>query len=355
MSTPIFSKTHNLIAYTEKPTKSKGFAQIIDFLNGSSVKYALTASLIIYTSCIKQFLISAKVKTVNDEVRIQALVDGKRVNIKESSIKCTLRLDDAKGTSCLTNIKIFKGLAKMRFVQLIINHQLGDMAYHKEIFDTPSFTKKVFANMKRVAKQNLPSPFNDPLPSGEDSLKLKELIDLCTNLSNKVLKLESEVIDIKSTYQERIKKLKGRVERELHAPKRNLRLIDEHFESESVDVSTVSSSDGKTIKTVDVKGMVSKEEPKPVKKNSFSLPIIEDWVSKSEEEDEPKFQKQVNTAKGKVVVNDVKGNGFNAVKASAFSNGLGLEKSLTLQLKIGTSSRRSLGEEDASKQGRILK
>nr|GFB24053.1 hypothetical protein [Tanacetum cinerariifolium] len=63
------------------------------------------------------------------------------------------------------------------------------------------------------AEQNLPSPSNDPLPSGEDSLKLKELMDLCTNLSNKVLELESEVIDIKSTYQERIKKLEGRVER----------------------------------------------------------------------------------------------------------------------------------------------
>nr|GEW81965.1 retrovirus-related Pol polyprotein from transposon TNT 1-94 [Tanacetum cinerariifolium] len=123
-----------------------------------------------------------------------------------------------------------------RFVQLIINHQLSDMAHYKEIFDTPSLTKKVFANMKRVgtrfsgeitllfdnmlvqapkevAEQNLPSPSNDPLPSGEDSLKLKELIDLCTNLSNKVLELESKVIDIKSTYQERIEKLEGRVER----------------------------------------------------------------------------------------------------------------------------------------------
>nr|GEV42350.1 hypothetical protein [Tanacetum cinerariifolium] len=59
-------------------------------------------------------------------------------------------------------------------------------------------------------------------------------------------------------------------------PKRDLRLIDEHFESASVDVSTVSSSDGKTVKTVDVKGVVSKEQPKPVKKNRFSPPIIED-------------------------------------------------------------------------------
>nr|GEZ78378.1 synaptobrevin, longin-like domain protein [Tanacetum cinerariifolium] len=113
MSTTTFAKSHNLIAYLEKPTKSEGFAQIINFLNRSSVKYALTASLTIYTSCIKQFWTSAKVKTVNDEVRIQALVDGKRVNIKESSIRRTLRLDDAEGTSCLTNIEIFEGLAKI--------------------------------------------------------------------------------------------------------------------------------------------------------------------------------------------------------------------------------------------------
>nr|GEX61413.1 copia protein [Tanacetum cinerariifolium] len=63
------------------------------------------------------------------------------------------------------------------------------------------------------AEQNLPSPSNDLLPSGEDSLKLMELMELCTNLSNKVLELESDVIDIKSTYQERIDKLEGRVER----------------------------------------------------------------------------------------------------------------------------------------------
>nr|GEZ68877.1 putative ribonuclease H-like domain-containing protein [Tanacetum cinerariifolium] len=36
------------------------------------------------------------------------------------------------------------------FVKLIINHQLGDMTHHKDIFDTLSLTKKVFANMKRV-------------------------------------------------------------------------------------------------------------------------------------------------------------------------------------------------------------
>nr|GEV75590.1 hypothetical protein [Tanacetum cinerariifolium] len=94
-----------------KPTESKGFNQIIDFLNGSMVSYALTASLTIRISCIKQFWTTKKVKTINDEVRIQALIDEKRVNIKESSIHRTLKLDDAEGTSCLANAEILMCLS----------------------------------------------------------------------------------------------------------------------------------------------------------------------------------------------------------------------------------------------------
>nr|GEV03492.1 hypothetical protein [Tanacetum cinerariifolium] len=58
-----------------------------------------------------------QVKTINDE-RIQALIDEKRVNFKESSIRCTLKLDDAKGTSCLANAENFDGLAKMGYEKL---------------------------------------------------------------------------------------------------------------------------------------------------------------------------------------------------------------------------------------------
>nr|GEV08339.1 hypothetical protein [Tanacetum cinerariifolium] len=301
-------------------------------------------------------LTSAKVKTVNDEVRIQALVDGKRINIKESSIRRTLRLDDAEGTSCLTNIKIFEGSAKMgakttswnefsstmasaiiclatnqefnfsryillslvknikagvpffifpRFVQLIINHQLGDMAHHKEIFDTPSLTKKVFSNMKKVCtgfskevtilfdnmlvqdpeavgilqagpqsisittkpstsklqkkhkpkrkhtqesevpptespvEQNLPSSSNDPLTSGEDSQKLKKLMDLCTNLYNKFLEFESDVIDIKSTYQEMIDNLESWVERLKEENRLNPRHIMDVNKEKPADVEVL--------------------------------------------------------------------------------------------------------------------
>ncbi|GJY73227.1 hypothetical protein Tco_0477658 [Tanacetum coccineum] len=41
-----------------------------------------------------------------------------------------------------------------------------------------------------VPNENVPTTSNDPLLSGEDRLKLTELIDLCTNLEKKVLDLE---------------------------------------------------------------------------------------------------------------------------------------------------------------------
>nr|GEU29089.1 retrovirus-related Pol polyprotein from transposon TNT 1-94 [Tanacetum cinerariifolium] len=56
--------------------------------------------------------------------------------------------------------------------------------------------------------------------------------------------------------------------------KRDLRLIDEYFESESVDVSSISSSADKTIDITHM-GVLSIEKPKSVMKNNFGPPIIE--------------------------------------------------------------------------------
>ncbi|GJZ54841.1 hypothetical protein Tco_0610034 [Tanacetum coccineum] len=40
----------------------------------------------------------------------------------------------------------------LKFVQVFLDKQVGDMSTHDEIFVTPSHTKKVFGNMKRVGK-----------------------------------------------------------------------------------------------------------------------------------------------------------------------------------------------------------
>nr|GEU47935.1 integrase, catalytic region, zinc finger, CCHC-type, peptidase aspartic, catalytic [Tanacetum cinerariifolium] len=46
--------------------------------------------------------------------------------------------------------RLLKTTLPTRFVKLLIDHQLGDMSHHKDIYDNPSLTKKVFSNMKKV-------------------------------------------------------------------------------------------------------------------------------------------------------------------------------------------------------------
>ncbi|GJZ19576.1 hypothetical protein Tco_0556166 [Tanacetum coccineum] len=81
-----FASSHNMVAFLDKPTKSDGFKQIVDFLNSHPIKYALTVNPTIYTACTEQFWATTKVKTVNGEVQIQALVDKKKVVITETSV-----------------------------------------------------------------------------------------------------------------------------------------------------------------------------------------------------------------------------------------------------------------------------
>ncbi|GJV13107.1 hypothetical protein Tco_1354648 [Tanacetum coccineum] len=118
MSTPKFAETHNLVAFLEKPEESNGFEGIIDFLNASSIKYALTVNPTVYESCIKQFWATAKAKTVNGERQIQALVDKKKVIITEKSVRSDLMLEDAEGTECLPNDVIFEQLTLMGYENL---------------------------------------------------------------------------------------------------------------------------------------------------------------------------------------------------------------------------------------------
>nr|GEV87637.1 putative ribonuclease H-like domain-containing protein [Tanacetum cinerariifolium] len=54
-----------------------------------------------------------KFKTINDDVWLQSLINGKRVVITEASIRHDLKLNDAEGTSCLSNAVIFGELARM--------------------------------------------------------------------------------------------------------------------------------------------------------------------------------------------------------------------------------------------------
>nr|GEU67916.1 hypothetical protein [Tanacetum cinerariifolium] len=104
-----------MVAYLSKSNASEGFNQIIDFLNGSSIKYALTVNPNIYVSYIKQFWTTVAVKQVNDVTRLQVLVDKKKVVVTEATIWEALRLDDEEGVDCLFNEEIFTELARIGY------------------------------------------------------------------------------------------------------------------------------------------------------------------------------------------------------------------------------------------------
>nr|GEX31368.1 ribonuclease H-like domain, reverse transcriptase, RNA-dependent DNA polymerase [Tanacetum cinerariifolium] len=93
----------------------EGFNQIIDFLNGISIKYALTVNPNIYVSCIKQFWTTIVVKQVNGVTRLQALVDKKKVVVTEATIRKALHLYDEEGIEYLPNEEIFTELARMGY------------------------------------------------------------------------------------------------------------------------------------------------------------------------------------------------------------------------------------------------
>ncbi|GJR60486.1 putative ribonuclease H-like domain-containing protein [Tanacetum coccineum] len=91
---------------------------IVDFLNASSIKYALTVNPTIYTACIEQFWSTVKAKTVNGEVQLQALVDGKKIVVTEAFVRRDLQLEDADGVDCLPNATTFEQLTLMGYEKL---------------------------------------------------------------------------------------------------------------------------------------------------------------------------------------------------------------------------------------------
>ncbi|GKC46487.1 hypothetical protein Tco_1064209, partial [Tanacetum coccineum] len=102
-----------MVTFLSKPAESEGFEQIANL-----IKYALTINPTIYSSCIKQFWATVKAKTINEEVQLQALVDGKKVIITEYTVRRDLHLEDVEGVDCLLNATIFEQLTLMGYDKL---------------------------------------------------------------------------------------------------------------------------------------------------------------------------------------------------------------------------------------------
>nr|GEY03472.1 hypothetical protein [Tanacetum cinerariifolium] len=117
---------------------------IMDFLNGQVIQYALMVNPTIYVLCIKQFWVTVSIKKANNVVKLQALINIKKimdflngqviqyalmvnptiyvlcikqfwVTVSIKKANNDLHLDDADGVEYLPNEEIFTELACMGY------------------------------------------------------------------------------------------------------------------------------------------------------------------------------------------------------------------------------------------------
>ncbi|GJY05881.1 hypothetical protein Tco_0371821 [Tanacetum coccineum] len=258
-----FCDTHNMVAYLHKTKGSEGFHQIVDFLNTSHIKYALTENPTIHVSLIQQFWQTAVANTLDSgEVQITATINGKVKLVFEASIKRHLKLEDSDGITTFPNTEIFEQLTLMGPILqgegstvLVKSHHTPSGApttsqpplssssriptrqetevpqpsspTYTNVADEVAFTSvddihggaatTVSSIDAGQGSGNIPKsptmPHDSPLPGGhtpgsdESSITLHELTVLCTKLSNKVDSLETELKQTKQTYSATLTKL----------------------------------------------------------------------------------------------------------------------------------------------------
>ncbi|GJY08882.1 putative ribonuclease H-like domain-containing protein [Tanacetum coccineum] len=323
---PKFAETHNVVAFMEKPKESDGFAEIIDFLKASSIHYALTVNPVIYTSCIEQFRqLPRRDLHLNDAEGTDCLPTATifeelaRMGSSMASLIICLATNQKFNLSKYifdAMVKHLDGGVKFllypRFLQVFINQQLGNMSTHKKIFVNPFHTKKVFANMKRAGKdfsgritplfdtmmvqpveemgkdsdhptdplqthyeaevpqdeaeheESVPTPSNDPQPSGEDSMQLTDLMVLCTKLQTQ--RLERRKIS-RPTGLKRLRKV-GLSQR-----------VESSKDQESLGVPKDASKQGRSIADIDADVEVTLVDETQVRQNDdliFDTGVLDD-------------------------------------------------------------------------------
>nr|GFB68210.1 ribonuclease H-like domain, reverse transcriptase, RNA-dependent DNA polymerase [Tanacetum cinerariifolium] len=92
-----FYDYHNMVAILEKSEHNVDFHPMVDFIEASPLRYALTVKPTIYVSHIRQFWSTARIKTTKEGTQILATVDGIHRTITESSLRRNLKLKNEEG------------------------------------------------------------------------------------------------------------------------------------------------------------------------------------------------------------------------------------------------------------------
>nr|GEZ32265.1 hypothetical protein [Tanacetum cinerariifolium] len=87
MARLLFCDYHNMIAILEKGQHNTDFHPMVDFIEASPLRYALTIKPTVYVSHIRQFWSTARIETTEEGTKILATVDGIVRTVSESSLR----------------------------------------------------------------------------------------------------------------------------------------------------------------------------------------------------------------------------------------------------------------------------
>ncbi|GJR28578.1 putative ribonuclease H-like domain-containing protein [Tanacetum coccineum] len=159
---------------------------------------------------------TVKMKTVNGEQQLQALVDRKKIIITEATVRKDLQLKDT------TAWNEFSSTMASANICLATNQ---NFKFSKYIFE--SMVKNLDNAVKFLMYPSDPTNIADEAVHEEPSMQLKELMDFCTKLKQRVLDLENtktaqarEITSLKK----RVKKLEKNGESRTHKLKRLYRV-----------------------------------------------------------------------------------------------------------------------------------
>nr|GEV61421.1 hypothetical protein [Tanacetum cinerariifolium] len=153
----------------------EGFDQIVDFVTAHTLQYALMVNPTVYVSCIKHFWTLISIKKSNDAVKLQALIDRKKIFAELA------RMEYEKLSTKLTFYKAFFSVRWKFLIHIIvqcmsakrtvwnefsssmasaviclatvmINAQVDGLSSHNTKYPSPALTQKVFANIRRIGK-----------------------------------------------------------------------------------------------------------------------------------------------------------------------------------------------------------
>ena len=125
---------HNMIANLEKTELNVDFHDMIDFLTGSSINYAILVNPDIIGPWIQEFWATAEAGWEEMDIWfIKARVAGRAIRISEESIREDLMFNDEEGTACFAKEVLWDNLRDIGY-----EGSLRKLTFEKPLF-SPSW------------------------------------------------------------------------------------------------------------------------------------------------------------------------------------------------------------------------